>query len=240
MKLNITWYGRCCFLAELDNKKILFDPYDRYCNVDIGLIDADLLLSSSTWHDHGHIGASPQAWIYTYPGIETNFGFQITGIEAKEDRGTPTVIFNIQNKDISITNFADFGPEREEEFNKNLTSQQRDILQSTNIAFIRPSITTEEITVKNIHNENALKYCSPNIIIPEHYFPRDFILRKVPESVRSDFLRPNIIVDEMTELFTYPVKEIDDFIFSEDTHKIKNMKTIVRFLKVHDQVKYID
>jgi len=240
MKLNITWYGRCCFLAELDNKKILFDPYDRYCNVDIGLIDADLLLSSSTWHDHGHIGASPQAWIYTYPGIETNFGFQITGIEAKEDRGTPTVIFNIQNKDISITNFADFGPEREEEFNKNLTSQQRDILQSTNIAFIRPSITTEEITVKNIHNENALKYCSPNIIIPEHYFPKSFILSQIPDSKKESFLKPNIIVDEMISVLGYPKIDVDDYKFCANIDEIKNMRSICKLLKLHSQVKYTE
>lgn len=240
MKININWFGRCCFLVELNNKKVLFDPYDKYCNVDIGIIDADILISSSTWHDHGHIGASPKAWIFTYPGIFENSGFIITGIKSKENRGTPNVIFNLRYGDISITNFADLGAKDDELFNKNLTLEQKAVLQSTNIAFIRPSIVGDEVTDNNIHNETALKYCNPQVIFPEHYFPESFIQEQVPDSKKADFLRPNIIVDEMIRKFNYPVDLINDFQITIDSEAFKNTRKIIKFLKLNPQAKYID
>jgi len=229
MKFNIQWYGRCCYVIEIENRKILFDPYDRYCNVDIGLIDADLLISSSTWHDHGHIGASPQAHIITYPGIEEHDSMLVTGIEAKENRGTLTVIFNLKYKDVSITNFADFGSEHIEEFDSNLTFQQRQILESTTIAFIRPDIT---------HTKPALRYCQPNVIFPEHYFPRKWTEQHIPDAKKSDYLEPNIAVDEMLNHIGLPVITIDDHQIEFDTEKIKDIKQVFQFLKLHPQVTY--
>ncbi len=84
-QFKLTWYGRCCFLIEALDKKILYDPYDSYCNVDIGRIEADILISSSTWHDHGHIGASPKAFVITYPGKYEKDGFIITILRKKKD-----------------------------------------------------------------------------------------------------------------------------------------------------------
>ncbi len=189
-KTTISWYGRCCFIVEIDNKKVLFDPYDMFCNVDVGFIDSDILLSSSTWHDHGHIGASPESWIYTYPGEYENLGIKITGIESKEDRGSPNVIFNIQYQGFSITNFADFGPTQEKYFDKNSTKSEKDVLESTNIAFVRAMIERDNLGENNVHNENFLKYCSPNIVIPGHYHPRDFINKQIPEDLRENLSLP--------------------------------------------------
>jgi len=239
-KIKITWFGRCCFLVEINKKKVLFDPYDTYCKVNIGIIEANILLSSSSWHDHGHIGASPNAWIFTYPGSEENSGFQITGIEAKENRGTPTVIFNLKYNSFSITNFADFGPEQEESFNKSLSQADRKILSETNIAFIRPDIVGDEIKVygDNIHNENALKYCNPSVIFPEHYFAESFIQEQVEENQKENFLKPNIIVSEMIDIFKYPVKEINDCCVEIKESEITTGKVFYKFLKLHPQVKY--
>lgn len=230
MNIKISWYGRCCYVVEIEDKRILFDPYDRYCNVDIGIIDADILISSSTWHDHGHIGASPQAHIITYPGIEDHDGVIISGIEAKENRGTPTVIFNLKFKDVSITNFADFGSEHIEEFDTNLTPQQRQILESTTIAFVRPNIT---------HREPALRYCQPNIFFPEHYFPRKWIEQHIPDTKKNDFLEPNIAVDEMLEHMSLPNVTVDDYQIVLDTEKIKDTKQVLQFLDLHPQVTYV-
>ncbi|OGM11620.1 hypothetical protein A2Z22_02375 [Candidatus Woesebacteria bacterium RBG_16_34_12] len=238
--LEISWYGRCCFLVEINGKKILFDPYDQYCSVDIGLINANLLLSSSTWHDHGHIGASPHAWIFTYPGVEENSGFIITGIESKENRGTPNVVFNISYKGISITNFADLGSEGDEEFDKSLTVNQRAVLRSTNIAFMRPSIVDEEISYNNVHNEKVLKYCQPNIIFPEHYFPESFIDEQVPNSEKAKFNKPNIITNELPEAIGYPVKEIDDYKVTISSKDFQNIRSIYKLLRLHPQVQYIN
>jgi hypothetical protein len=226
--MKITWFGRCCFLVEIDRKKVLFDPYDTYCNVDIGTIPADILVSSSTWHDHGHIGASPKAFIYTYPGYYSNSGFEIVGIESKETRGTPTVIFNLKFGPYSITNFADFG--KDQDFSDN----DKSVFKSTNIAFIRSSVDEN-----GIHNEFAIKYCQPNIIFPEHYFPRSFVDKQVIEGEKEKFLQPNIIVDEMIKMFGYPITDIDSY---ETEIKVGdlNSKKLIRFLKLHPQVGYVN
>ncbi len=239
MNVPITWYGRCCFFVELNGKRILFDPYDMYCNVDIGRIDADILISSSTWHDHGHIGASPHAWVCTYPGAYEHDGLTITGIEAKESRGTPTVVFNVRYGSISITNFADLGAEHDEEFDRSLTPEARTILQSTTIAFMRASIIGDQVADHNTHNETILKYCAPAIIFPEHYFPPSFIEEQVPESEKQKFLQPNVIVDEMVHVLGYPVEEVDDCSVTIDAEATRGAKKLYKLRRLHPQVRYV-
>lgn len=236
--LKLTWYGRCCFLMEYKGKRVLFDPYDTYCNVDVGIIEADVLITSSTWHDHGHIGASPKAHIYSYPGKYENNGTKIFGVKAKEDRGSPTVVFNVILGPFSITNFADFGPEQKNDFDKNLTLTQRAILKNTNIAFIRPSIKGDEMQKTNEHNECVLDYSEPSIIFPEHYFPKSFIEEQVPESTKQSFLTPLIVVNEMIDIFSnYSLKEVDGYeVVIKEEHLSR--KEVIKFLRMHDQVKY--
>ncbi len=235
--ITITWYGRCCFLVEYENTTIVFDPYDTYCNVDIGLIPADILISSSTWHDHGHIGASPQAHVYTYPGTYNHDDIEIVGIEALEDRGTPTVIFNLKVGPYSITNFADFGPEQQRAFETSVTEKERNILAETNVAFIRPSIVREEVAAINVHNEIALEYCQPKAIFPEHYFPQSFTEQHVPENEKARFLRPLIVVDEMIAKFGYPAKEVAGHSIHLSTDDLE-ITSIYRFSNLHPQVKF--
>ncbi|MBP7875507.1 MBL fold metallo-hydrolase [Candidatus Woesebacteria bacterium] len=237
-EITITWYGRCCFLVKLGNTKALFDPYDTFFGIDIGFIESDILLSSSTWHDHGHIGASPKSCIYSYPGTYEHSGITITGIESKEDRGTPNIIFNIQYQYFSITNFADFGPTQEDYFDATSSDNEKSILQTTNIAFVRPMIERDKVDTINIHNENFLKYCSPHIIIPEHYHPRDFMQQHIPEALRPKFEPANVMVDELSEAIGYPVEEIENYKTSFDSD-IVNKKILCRFMRVHPQVKYI-
>lgn len=237
-EITIFWYGRCCFLVEANGKRILFDPYDRYVDVDIGTIDADAVIISSTWHDHGHIGASPKAHVYSYAGEYEKSGLmKITGIEAKEERGSPTVVFNVRIGDFSITNFADLGSGQEEDFDKSLTASQRKALSETNIAFIRPSIETEGVNIEggNIHNEIALNYCEPAIIFPAHYFPEKFTSEQVK---KEDFIDPNIvIVNEMIEEFGYPPREIDGFSVSIKSSDLSE-KRLYKFSELPPQVKY--
>ncbi len=237
MRASINWYGRCCFLVELNGKKILFDPYDRYCNVDIGLINSDILISSSTWHDHGHIGASPNSMLFTYPGAYDYQGFKIYGIEAKENRGTPTIVFTVQYEDLFITNFADLGAKEDDTLSRNLLPEQSELLNKTTIAFARPSIEGENITSHNVHDEKFLNYCQPKIIIPEHYFPESFILEQVPAELKADFFQPNIIIDEMIQNSDYPIREVDDYKI-EINLDLKE-KSFIKFNKLHPQVKFI-
>jgi hypothetical protein len=235
--LTIQWFGRCCFLIKYQQKKVVFDPYDTFCNVDIGKVDADILISSSTWHDHGHIGASPNAHIVTYPGSDNVKGIEIYGIETKEERGTPTVVFNVKLGPYSITNFADLGASYKNELKNSLTNIEKDILESTNIAFIRPSIIEEVIGATNTHNEIALEFCSPAIIFPEHYFPRSFTDKQVSEDKKADFYLPVRIVNEMMSIFNYPCEEINDYQIQINPLDLRSKK-FIKFLQIHPQVKY--
>ncbi len=235
--LRISWYGRCCFLVEIEAITVLFDPYDQFCNVDIGFIDSNILLTSSTWHDHGHIGASPNAWVYSYPGEYEHSGIKITGIESREDRGTPNIIFNIQHQGFSITNFADFGPTQETYFDSRITESELNCLRSTNIAFVRAMIERDTVGEANVHNDNFLKYCSPNIVIPEHYHPRGFIHKQIPEALWGNFEPANVVVDELPGSIGYPLEEINDY--QMDVSGEFSTKNVFRFMQLHPQVKYL-
>lgn len=220
--ISISWYGRCCFLIESDLKSVLFDPYDTFCNVDIGIIETDILISSSTWHDHGHIGASPKAYICTYPGKDIGSGLNITGIETKEERGTPNVIFNYKVGQFSITNFADFG--QDQEFSK----ENKEALESTNIAFVR----------SGTNYELALKYCDPSIVILEHYFPMSFVLEKISSDKNSEFINQNTEVDKTIAETKYQISNIDDYKVTINYKDLEN-KRMLKFMKIHPQVIYI-
>ena len=235
-KVKISWYGRCCFLIEVDGKKILFDPYDTFCNVDIGIIDADILISSSTWHDHGHIGASPKAHIYTYPGVYKKDNITITGIEALEDRGSPTVIFNVKVGMFSITNFADFGPEQKVAFDKKTNKEQLDVLIGTNIAFVRPSIKDSDAAV-HVHDEIFFDYCKPAILISEHYFPKAFINNSIPEEERGHHGSAEAIAEELIVSTGYPVEETNSYQIEISEIDLRNKK-LIKFVDIHPQVKY--
>lgn len=229
MDCQITWYGRCCFLVVVDGVKVLFDPYDRFCSVDIGFISADIVLSSSTWHDHGHIGASPQAHIFSYAGEYMYKDLRITGIEAKENRGTPTVVFTLQSADLTITNFADLGAAMDHEFAQSLTTVQNDLLRSTTVAFLRA----------NPENQNALRYCQPRYIIPEHYIPSSFLSPEIPPDESEKFAQQNIVVDRMEQTLLLPVERIVDYSVRLSTDHFKTTPTILRFMKMHPQVRYV-
>ena len=235
-KVKISWYGKCCFLVEVDNKKILFDPYDTFCGVDIGIVDADILVSSSSWHDHGHIGASPKAHIYTYPGVYKKDNVTITGIEALEDRGSPTVIFNVKVGQFSITNFADFGPEQKRTFDRYTNKEQLDLLMGTNIAFVRPSIKGSDATV-HIHDEIFFDYCKPAILISEHYFPKSFINKSIPEEERDHQYSAEAIAEEMIVSTSYPVEETNSYQIEITENDLGNKK-LIKFIEIHPQVKY--
>jgi len=93
---KLTWYGRCCFLIGLSDKKILIDTYDTFHDVDMGRVEADYTLSSSIAHDHGHIGASPKSYTYGDEGTQNlDSEIVITGIKSHESRGSSNIIFRV-------------------------------------------------------------------------------------------------------------------------------------------------
>jgi len=230
-KIKLTWYGRCCFLIEINGVKILTDPHDTFDGVDMGQVKADYLLSSSSWHDHGHIGASPHSIVRTEPGeYKIGNGITIVGIETKEERGSKNVIFNINANGFSITNFADWG--RPTDF-KNLTANEKKIIKSTNIAFGR----AHQILVKNKSNNFIFKVCNPQILIPHHYYPPVFSKRttgKLSKNLLTVWKRIMYVVDS-TEYTQKNIKGASTTINLKDYKE----KTALLFNDMHKQVKQV-
>lgn len=232
LKISLTWYGRCCFLIKVNNKKILIDPHDDFDNIEMGKVDADYTLISSTWHDHGHIGASPKAIIFSEPGIyKIDKNITITGIETKETRGTKNIIFNIKAGEYSITNFADFGDPKSI---KGLNPENKKILALTNIAFVRPhQILHEKNTTSG---ELALRTCDPKIIIPHHYYPASFAQKRKPQ-LKRNMLKFVDQVANMIKKFEYKKILVKSHKKQLDISAFKEKSAIV-FEKMHPQVVY--
>ena len=228
-KIKLTWYGRCCFLIEINGKKILTDPHDSFDGVEMGKVDADYTIISSTWHDHGHIGASPKSIILSYPGETKIDDMIITGIKTKERRGTENIIFNIKTKDYSITNFADLGDEKSME---NLSTEDLKIIASTNIAFVRPNPLNPDSEISC--GELALKYCNPKILIPHHYYPTEF-LKRTPELDKASLCLD--WVENMLGRLDYKKENIDGYELEMDINDF-NEKTTLLFSDIHSQVVY--
>lgn len=229
-KIKLTWYGRCCFLIEINGKRILIDPHDQFDGVYMGLVEADHTLISSVAHDHGHIAASLKSLTHHEVDSELLEGnIEITGIMTKESRGTSNLIYNIKVDNFSITCFADLGDPKSID---KLPRKNKDIIESTNIAFIRPNQILHEPDVSS--GELALRYCDPQIIIPYHFYPAKFIERTEELKKASQYL---IWVENMIEKLSYKKQQLDGY-EAEISLADYDTKTAILFSDIHPQVVY--
>ena len=229
-KLKLTWYGRCCFLIEVNDKKILIDPHDQFDGVSMGVVDADYTLISSVAHDHGNIAASPHSQTYHEVGPQSlKNDIKITGIMTKEYRGTNNLIYNIKTDNLSITNFADLGDLKSLE---NLSQEEREILESTDIAFLRPNKISDDTEATS--GDLALKTCEPQIIIPHHFYPKKFIDKEGELKKMSPYLK---WTENMVEKLAYKRQQIDSYSTEIDLDEFKE-KTAILFSDIHPQVSY--
>ncbi len=230
MKVKITWYGRCCFLIEMKEKRFLIDPHDDFDSVFMGTVRSDYTLISSTWHDHGNIGASPRAVIVSEPGVTEVGDFVITGVETKDSKGMRNIVFNIRHSEASVTNFADLGDPKSLE---KISFKDAEVLGSTDIAFVRPNMVPQEPDITSA--ELALRVCNPKIIIPHHFYPEKFIQRVGAPKEMSNYYRPQI--ENMLERISYKKTVIDGYAAEVDLEECKE-KTVILFSDIHAQVAY--
>jgi len=231
-KIKMTWYGRCCFLIEVNGIKILTDPHDNFDGVDMGMVKSDYVFISSTWHDHGHIGASPSAIIISEPGsYKLPKDVAVSGIETKENRGTRNVVFNIKWENYSITNFADLGDPK---YLQKLSNYKKKILSSTKIALARPNPV---LKTKLTSIDLALQSCSPRILIPHHYYPPAFAKRTTGK-LSKNLLKSFEQVKNAIEKIDYIEKRVNDSGAIIDFTLYKE-KTALFFQDIHKQVKQI-
>lgn len=230
---NIEWFGHCCYKLEYKGIVFLIDPYDTFMNIDLGVIDADYLLSSSSWHDHGHIGASPKSHILTYPGVY-DFGkdFIVYGLKTFESRGSENTIFTVEFEDgFCFTNFADWG---DEDGVKKLTKEERNILEKTVVCFTRINdINTE----KDIYCfDLPLHVCKPSLIFPEHYYPESFVTEHLPEDRVQGYLNKLNLLKTMQHKIGYNVEKVNDFRANIEFRL--DEKRFIEFLKISPQVNF--
>jgi hypothetical protein len=105
------------------------------------------------------------------------------------------------------------------------TVEQKEILKSTNIAFVRSG------------HEKVLDFCHPKIIIPEHYFPRHFVENRIPSHLKEDFMQQTYEIDKMINYLKYPTEEVDDFKYRIEMANYQETR-IIRLLQIHPQVRY--
>jgi len=230
-QIRLTWYGRCCFLLELGDKKVLIDPHDTFDSVDMGRVDADYVLISSVAHDHGHVGASPWAYAVGTPGMFVNEDIAITGIPSRESRGTPNIIFNIRYGDLSITNFADFGDPSSLD---TLPIEAKSILKTTNIALVRPNYVEHMEGVQG--GELALQYCDPAVVIVHHFYPESFI-QKHPKLDKARVYHGWI--DDLLPKISYFPQKIFSYELELDSSVLQSKQVFV-LEEVHPQVLMIE
>lgn len=229
-QFKLTWYGRCCFLLELGLKRVLIDPHDTFDGVDMGQVDADYCLISSVAHDHGNVGASPFAYTIGTPGMFVYEDMTITGIESRETRGTPNIIFNIRYGNFSITNFADFGDITSLQ---SRTEEERAIIRSTNIAFVRPNYIDPEETFQG--GELALKFCEPSILIVDHFYPESLIQHSTKLSGARSYFNT---IDSLLSKIPYIRQDIPSYELEIGSNSLQGKRAVV-FQEVHPQVRVI-
>ncbi len=218
------------FLIEINGIKILADPYDQFYDVYMGIVGADYTIISSVAHDHGNIAASPHAWNHHEVGATTfKNGIIATGIMTKESRGTSNIIYNLKTDNISLTLFADLGNPNSID---NISSQEKAIIQTTDIAFVRPNwISSDKNTTSG---ELALQYCNPKIIIPYHFFPSNFMNKYKETKKMSPYLD---WLEFMINKLGYQKHIIEGYSTEIDLDDYQD-KTAILFSDIHPQVVY--
>ena len=139
------------------------------------------------------------------------------------------VLLNLVFLNLSITNFADLGDLKSLE---NLSQEEREILESTDIAFLRPNKISDDTEATS--GDLALKTCEPQIIIPHHFYPKKFIDKEGELKKMSPYLK---WTENMVEKLAYKRQQIDSYSTEIDLDEFKE-KTAILFSDIHPQVSY--
>ena len=215
----------------MNKTKILIDPHDGADTIDMGKVKADFTLISSTWHDHGHIGASPHSIILSEAkNYKLPNNIIVSGIETKENRGTPNIIYNIKWKKFSLTNFADLG---DFNYQKKVSNCKKKTLASTNIAFCRAGIVDG---AKMSLMKLALKSCDPTILIPHHYYPASFANQQKGQ-LKKNMLKVVDNINFVTDQTGFPKEYIKGHSLNLSLDDMKD-KRVLMIEKLHPQVKH--
>lgn len=238
--MKITWYGHNCYRIENDGISFLIDPYDQFRSIDLGVIPADYLLMSSTWHDHGNIAASPKAHVIHEPGFQKLNGFKVWGIEGKEGRGSSTIIHCVQFDDgVCFTNFGDWG---DRDGLARLSERERSILAGTDIAFARFNSVDNKNNLRCF--DLAYQASAPKIIIPTHYFPISFFNKYPPQPQKQDDRYGKVFglnhMQRRMRGLGYALYWVDSHTFGFSLANLRKENMMVTFNYIHPQVKRVD
>lgn len=168
--MNIIWHGQACFQiiaqpAKNSQVRIIIDPYSEEIGLKLPKLEADIVLTTHSHHDHNNIKAiAGNPFLIEGPGEYEIKGIFTQGIPSWHDqeqgakRGANT-IYAIEAEAIRICHLGDFGQAE-------LSSEQLEKIGNVDILMLPVG------GVYTIDAESAAKVMSqiePKITIPMHY-----------------------------------------------------------------------
>lgn len=159
--IKIIWYGQACFQINLDNVRLLIDPFSPKIGLKLPKVSADIVLVSHEHYDHNFLEpVKGEFFLIKGPGEYNIKGVSCLGIEADhgENRGKIT-IYRIENEDISLVHLSDLGQEE-------LLPQQLEALGQVDILFIPVGGV---YTINGKQAANIISQIEPKVVIPMHY-----------------------------------------------------------------------
>lgn len=172
--MQIVWHGQSCFeitASPIKNGpvKIVIDPFSEEIGLKLPKLEADIILSTHSHHDHNNVkGVSSVGqntpFLIEGPGEYEVKNIYIRGIpswhDSKEgkERGQNT-IYTIETEDLKICHMGDFGQTE-------LTPEQLETIGEIDVLMVPVG------GVYTIEAKEALKVMAqiePKITIPMHY-----------------------------------------------------------------------
>ena len=168
--MQIIWHGQSCFQiissqGKNNHVNIVIDPYSEDIGLKIPKLEADIVLTTHSHHDHNNVkavGGNP--FLVQGPGEYEIKEVFIQGIPSFHDSSLGTerglnTIYTIEAEDLKLCHLGDLGQ-------KELTSEQIDKIGQVDILMIPIG------GIYTISEKEAVKIMSqiePNITIPMHY-----------------------------------------------------------------------
>lgn len=172
--MQIIWKGQSCFEITASpikggQVKIVIDPYSEEIGLKLPKMEADIILSTHSHHDHNNVKAispigSGKPFLIEGPGEYEIKNVYIRGIPSWHDsqegkeRGENT-IYSIETEDLKICHLGDFGQNE-------LTDEQMESIGEVDVLMVPVG------GVYTIEAKEALKVMSqvePKITLPMHY-----------------------------------------------------------------------
>jgi len=161
----IKWLGHACFcISSQEGTRILMDPFDSSVGYPVPSVDADIVTTSHSHHDHNYTQAAKGDFeVIDKPGTYNVKGIEIKGTSTFHDgeggkkRGTNTV-FTLNVDGLRVCHLGDLG--------HTLTDEQVKDIGNVDILLVPVG---GFFTIDASQAATVAEQLGPKVIIPMHY-----------------------------------------------------------------------